>query len=512
MRITHLLIAILLISFLSACSQQGSETNANQEKGDTAHVKEENFTGKKVNEFDLTAMETTWKLTAENTINAWTYNDTVPGEQLRVKEGEVVKVNLTNELQEPVSIHWHGIPVPNTEDGIPGITQDAVLPGESYTYEFVANDPGTYWYHSHQNGVDQLDKGLYGTIIVEPTDPKEEADIDRDYTLVLDEWESGNYQVENTDNTDHDNMDMNNKSGMMDGKGMGHDMSSYDIFTINGRSYENSKPLKVRKGDLVKLRFINAGYMVHQIHIPIDYKITHVDGQKVNKPQSVNKSLFEIAPGERIDVEFTADGSSNFTIDRHGEAEASQAMKIDVVYEDRNVQDNKHETTTNTVDITQLGKQRESQFSINDNFDVEYEMDLATQMNMDAEMGMVWTINGKTFPDVSPLKVNKGDKVKVTLTNNSMDKATHPMHLHGHFFQVLSKNGEPLSHSPIMKDTLNVKPGETYEVAFLADNPGNWLFHCHDLHHASNGMVSMVNYNNFKAFYQDNGNVDNQPE
>ena len=161
---------------------------------------------------------------------------------------------------------------------------------------------------------------------------------------------------------------------------------------------------------------------------------------------------------------------------------------------------------------SKLGERAEAPFTLNDQFDMEYTMELGAKMDMDEEMGMSWTINDETYPDVPPLKVNEGDKVKVTLTNNSMDDSTHPMHLHGHFFQVLSKNGQPLEDSPIIKDTLNVKPGETYEVAFLADNPGNWLFHCHDLHHASSGMVAMMKYNNFEEFYTDTGKVDNQPE
>ncbi|WP_088051904.1 multicopper oxidase family protein [Virgibacillus dakarensis] len=514
-------IIVIGIAFLAACSQQSSQTDDKGEKAEknaseeTVQVKSIDTEGKKINEINLTAKEVEWTLSPDKTITAWTYNGTVPGEQIRVKEGEVVKVNLKNELDKPVSIHWHGVPVPNTEDGIPGVTQDAVVPGKTYTYEFVADVSGTYWYHSHQNGVEQLDKGLYGTLIVEP---KDGIDADRDYTLVLDEWESG----------DHGEMDMGNMDGMEDmgdmegmedqsgseeGGMMGHDMSSYDIFTINGKTYEENKPLKVKKGEKVKLRFVNAGYMAHKIHIPVDYKVTHVDGQKVNEPEVQQSSILEIAPGERYDIEFVADGSGDFTIDTHGEMEGAKDMKMDVVYEDGNGKKLDHGESADKVDLTKLGESAEAPFSLDDEFDVEYTMDLGATMDMsNEEMGMAWTINDKTYPDVPPLKIDKGDKVKVTLTNNSKDDSTHPMHLHGHFFQVLSKNGKPLEGSPIIKDTLNVKPGETYEVAFLADNPGNWLFHCHDLHHASNGMVMLVKYNNFEGFYKDTGKVDNKPE
>lgn len=526
-RIIMFFITVLIIAILSACSQSLSET-ADQEEHDEdsqgqerVEVIHESTKGKKVNEINLTARKTEWIISPDNTITAWTYNGTVPGETIRVKQGEVVRVNLKNELDEPVSIHWHGVPVPNTEDGIPGVTQDAVLPGNTYMYQFIANDPGTYWYHSHQNGVEQLDKGLYGTLIVEPS---EVIDVDRDYTLVLDEWESGNSDGGMNMGDMHGNnhgemhmkgMGMDGMDGHMESNGspmMGHDMSSYDIFTINGKTYEANESLKVKEGDRVKLRFINAGYMAHQIHIPVEYQVTHVDGQAVNNPQVEKVSILEIAPGERYDIEFVADGQGDFTIDCHVEMEAAKDMRIDVVYEDGNNQKLDHKAPSGEINLATLGEPSQALFTLDDKFDIEYTMELGAKMDMNAEMGMIWTINGETYPNVPPFKVNKGDKVKVTLTNNSMDDSVHPMHLHGHFFQVLSKNGQPLEGSPIIKDTLNVKPGETYEVAFLANNPGNWLFHCHDLHHASSGMVAMVKYNHFDEFYKDTGKVDNRPE
>ncbi|WP_265575549.1 multicopper oxidase family protein [Bacillus fonticola] len=468
-------------------------------------------------------------------MDAWTFNGSVPGQPIRVKQGEAVRITLKNNINEPVSIHWHGIPLSNTEDGIPGVTQDAVLPGEEYTYEFVLDTPGTYWYHSHQNGVEQLDMGLYGTFIVESEDDK---NYDRDYMLVLDEWQSnpsemqmgGNDEVDTDkqeedqkgNNNDMESMDMNqnesaskeenkgfpNKNGSSSIMEM-DDMSSYDIFTINGKTYGENEPLKVKKGDRVKLRFLNAGYIAHQIHIPVNYKVTHVDGQPINQPndQGANK-LLEVAPGERYDIEFIATGE-DFTIDCHGDMPAAKDMKIDV---DDEAGDQVLSHATNTEDVTfdSLGKSTTSSpFSLDDQFDVEYSMDLGVEMKSDE---LKYTINGDAFPDVPPLEVKMGDKVKLTLTNVSKDNSSHPMHLHGHFFQVLSKDGNPIEGAPILKDTLNVKAGETYEVAFLADNPGNWLVHCHDLHHASTGMVMIVKFENFKEFYKDTGKVENDPE
>src|SRR5579859_3532955 len=143
-----------------------------------------------VKSFTLTAQPATIDMGNGKHFDAYTYNGTVPGPELRVQQGDLVVVTLVNKLPVSTTIHWHGMKVPNAEDGVAGLTQDAVKPGESYTYHFVANDVGTYWYHSHQNTSVQLPKGLYGAIIVEPKDPP--IHYDHDYTVVLHEWLTSN--------------------------------------------------------------------------------------------------------------------------------------------------------------------------------------------------------------------------------------------------------------------------------------------------------------------------------
>lgn len=135
-------------------------------------------------------------------------------------------------------------------------------------------------------------------------------------------------------------------------------------------------------------------------------------------------------------------------------------------------------------------------------------------MNLNTEMkenAMAYTINGNTFPDTESITVKEGDLVKVKLVNNSKYD-DHPMHLHGKFFQILSKNGKALEGSNVIKDTINLEPGDEFVIAFKADNPGNWLFHCHDLHHASAGMVTAVTYSNFKSSFKPDEDANNQPE
>lgn len=197
-------------------------------------------------EFTLTAKEATHDFGNGTKLPVWTYDGSVPGSQIRVKQGDKVKVNLKNELSEPVTIHWHGLPVPNSQDGIPGVTMNAVQPGKTFTYEFTASIPGTYWYHSHQDSVNQIDKGLYGTLIVEG---KDEEKVDKDYTLVLDEWiSSGVSSMEGMDHSsmtsEKDTKGTDDSTESMDGMNMNmeDDMSMYDLYTINGKSAKIWKP------------------------------------------------------------------------------------------------------------------------------------------------------------------------------------------------------------------------------------------------------------------------------
>ncbi|WP_152394256.1 multicopper oxidase family protein [Paenibacillus guangzhouensis] len=472
-------------------------------------------------EYTITAQASNLKVSDDKTLPVWAFNNSVPGPEIRVKVGDTVKINLNNELKEPVSIHWHGYPVPNNMDGIPGVTQDAVVAGKTFTYEFKATIPGTYWYHSHQDSVNQLDKGLYGSLIVE--DPNES--YDRDYTLMLDEWvSSGDTNMSNMDRgnmegMDHSQMNMGtdddadhsemNMSEM--GSMEGHDMSMYDLYTINGKSGNAVEKLVVKEGDKVRIRLINAGYITHTMHLHgHEFKVIASDGQPVNSPAVITDQGIAIAPGERYDLEFTANNPGTWLLEEHGSDDKVKNMRAIIAYEGSTVQSDASNASEKLplFDLMKYGKQAETKFSLNQTFDQDVLLNLNTEMK-DGEM--VYTINGKVFPNTDHINVKKGDKVKVTFVNKSKTD-DHPMHLHGHFFQVLSKNGIPLEGTPVIKDTLNVKPGEQYVVAFEADNPGDWMFHCHDLHHASAGMVTDVMYKDFQSNYTPDPSVGNKPE
>ncbi|MFD2171660.1 multicopper oxidase family protein [Tumebacillus lipolyticus] len=517
-------------------------------------------------EFVLKAQAESWQLKAGvEKITAWTFGGTVPGAELRIQEGQRVKVVLQNSLAQPVSIHWHGYPVPNEMDGIPGVTQNAVQPGASFTYEFTASVPGTYWYHSHQDSANQVDRGLYGALIVEPK--AESTTYDRDYTLILDEWspemlaaggESGasgggmdhsqhgaNSKADQGEgkqggsstgaNADHSQHGANSNAGQGDGKqgessaganadhsqhggsesapAVDHDammQQMYNIYTVNGKAGDQIKPLQVKTGEKVKLRLINAGYQTHQINLANQpFRITHVDGQPLLGSPEVSDQLLAIAPGERYDLELISKGD-NFPILCANRSTASQDMTVHVEVDGK--KDRAYSLPPGELpllDITKYGQAKPIDQNVA--YDVERKLTLDNKViEKDGAQETVYTIDGQVYPDIAPLQVQKGQQVKLTMTN--VGTVDHPMHLHGHFFQVLRKDGKPLQGSPLLKDTLNVRPGETYEVAFVANNDGNWMFHCHELHHAAAGMMTTVQYRGYRPHFTPDPNAGNISE
>ncbi|MED4779377.1 multicopper oxidase family protein [Brevibacillus choshinensis] len=316
-----------------------------------------------VKEFKLEAKPARWELVTGVQTDAYTFNGTVPGPTIRVKEGDTIRVILKNSLPEETSIHWHGLHLPNNMDGVPSFTQHAVKPGQTFTYEFLANHAGTYMYHSHFNSISQIDKGLYGMLVIDPQ-KKGQLHHDREYSMLFGGWniptESGGHQKQ----TGNDQM-----SGMS--KGM-------------------------------------ASKQKHKGNIR-----TMMEHGAQNKDQQKN-------PHAGMNMPPTESPKDNA---------GSTVMGMDYNY---------------------------------------------------------WTINGKSFPDTDPIEVKQGEVVHVRLANIS--NGIHPMHLHGHDFRIIAKDGHPLTN-PSIVNTVTVNPGETYDIDFIADNPGEWVFHCHELHHTTNANV-----------------------
>ncbi len=218
---------------------------------------------KGVKVFELTAKKIQWETEPGHMVEAWSYNEQVPGPQFRVKEGDRVRVVLHNELPESTAVHFHGLELPNEMDGVPFMTQPPVKPGESFTYEFTAPNPGSHMYHSHHDSTKQVSLGLLGAFIIEPKDPMPIEHVSQDYVMILNDGSHG--------------------------------------YTLNGKSFPATQPLTAKLGEKIRIRFMNEGMMIHPMHLHgMHMTVITKDGWPLPAPYRCD--TLNIAPGERWDV------------------------------------------------------------------------------------------------------------------------------------------------------------------------------------------------------------------
>ena len=213
--------------------------------------------------FEITISEIEWETEPDRVFPAMAYNGMIPGPEIRVTEGDNCRFVVTNEMTESTSIHWHGLLVPNSQDGVPFITQPPIAPGETYTYEFPIRNAGSHMYHSHHNSAEQVTKGLLGAFVVEPQDKNREPEVDAEYTFILNDSTLG--------------------------------------FTINGRSFPYTQPIVANLGDKIRIRYMNEGLMIHPMHLHgMPQLVIAKDGWPLPVPYLCD--TLNVAPGERYDV------------------------------------------------------------------------------------------------------------------------------------------------------------------------------------------------------------------
>jgi FtsP/CotA-like multicopper oxidase with cupredoxin domain len=251
-----------------------------------------------IRETTLTAAAITWEITPSQRVVAWAYNGTVPGPVIRAISGDTIRVTLVNKLAEATTIHWHGVPVPNGMDGVPGITAPVVPPGGSFVYEFPAPATGTYWYHPHHDSAAQIARGLYGLLIVDPPEKR----WDREVPLVIGEFGMAGA--------------MNRTRGMGGmGGGMGSAMMAGTLL-INGKTAPAIPELRVKKGERVLFRMVNTGNMVHPMHVHgMHWEIVATDGFALN--QTYAKDTLPLNAGERYDGLLAADNPGRWLVHCH---------------------------------------------------------------------------------------------------------------------------------------------------------------------------------------------------
>ncbi|MBC9725027.1 multicopper oxidase family protein [Streptomyces sp. TRM68367] len=508
---------------LAACSSSGSTPALISPSGSQVARAENKRAGSdRQHKITLTAAPAMLDLGSGTMAKSWAFDGRAPGKEVRIAAGDTLIAELANQLpnKTATSIHWHGLALRNDMDGVPPATQGPVRAGGSFTYRFTADAPGTYFFHPHI-GV-QLDRGLYAPLIVE--DPREPLAYDDEWIVVLDDWidgvtgtpdevfaelkkgmggahgSSGSSSTEGHDMHGMGDMDgdaaspsASASSGDMPTKFMlmsaesdllGGDAGDvkYPYHLINGRIPDAPDVYTGKPGRKVRLRIINAGsdtaYRValggHKL------TITHTDGFPVQHQQA---DALLIGMGERYDVLVTL-GDGVFPLVALAEGKDTSGLAL--------VRTGSGRAPSNTVRPKELDGMIMAASRLRADDDVRLnsaKSDVTHQVRLTGGMDKYdWAINGKPFdmddPDASPILIEEGQRVRLDFVNDT--DMWHPMHLHGHTYQ--------LGSSGPRKDTSIVLPKKKLSVFFDADNPGQWMLHCHNAYHGEAGMMANVAY------------------
>jgi len=403
----------------------------------------------------------------------WAYNGVVPGPVLRVRQGDRLRVHVQNALEEPTTVHWHGIRLPNAMDGVPYITQRPIEPGQDFTYEFVLPDAGTFFYHPHQRSYEQVARGLAGALIVEEREPPA---VDRDVLWVL-----GDYRL---------NADASIRGGFGNFMDLSHAGRIGNTVTINGHMQEG---FRVRAGERIRLRLINAASarvfaLEFRGHRPW---VVALDGQPV-EPHQPEDGAVVLGPAMRADLilDMVAAPGSRHEVHDGFYRRLAYAL-VDLEYSDE------APLRALPADPPRLANNPLAEPDVHgaERNEIVFTGGMMGDMR-GLGRGMAWAVNGVANgcgdggqPFEPLLVLRKGRSCVLRLANETAWH--HPIHLHGHSFRVLSRNGAPTRHREWL-DTVMLAPRERAEIAFVADNPGDWMFHCHVLEHQASGMMSCI--------------------
>ena len=412
--------------------------------------------GRSVVHVDLEARELELTVAPGRTVRAWGYNGSVPGTVIEAQVGDVLDIRFTNRLAEPTNIHWHGLRIPAAMDGTE-MVQRPVAPGETFTYRFRVPDAGTFWYHPHTNETVQLEKGLYGALIVRAPD---EPVLDHERILVLDDLR----------------LDKTGEAAPFGGFVERHDGREGDVRLVNG---EAEPALTMAAGQVERWRIINSS-SARYIRLSIGgvaFRILGTDGGFIERPVTATEYL--LAPADRIDI-----AVGPFT---EGQDIAVEALP----YARGTIRKRK----TERFATIHVGRAQPSRAVIPDQLrDIAPLAPPSATPTRTAKLGFKvsirrgvdFVIDGAAHHRADPVKVGElqvWDVFNTTL----MD---HPFHLHGFFFQVLSVNGEPPAWRS-WEDVVNVPPRATVRIAWYPDDrPGSWMYHCHILEHHASGMMA----------------------
>jgi len=495
--------------------------------------------------YELTATAAKVNLSGKREVDfAIKINGSIPAPTLVFDEGDTAEIVVRNKLREELSIHWHGIILPPEMDGVPYVTTPPIMPGKSYTFKFKIRQHGTFWYHSHTKLQEQ--RGTYGAIVINPR--TKTFDYDKDLVLVLSDWSDENPEdiIANL-RKDGDYYQFKKKSvrswfGALAAGGFqtflanewsrmgGMDVSDvgYDAFLINGK--RDSQLIVGKPGTKLRIRIINAAASSH-FHVALGQdpmKVVSADGVDIQPVMA--KELFvamaetydvvyQIPPGKNTELRITPPDATGFAsgwigsgakvkaptkspsdlyaaMDHskmgHGGGDHEEMSHDGKGHHDASHDEANHDETGDQPGVVDLLTVDDLRSPVSTEFPKDAPIsDLKLVLGGDMER-YVWHINGKAIHQDRTIVIKEGDVVRFTFENETM--MNHPMHLHGHFFRVLNQAEE---FSPL-KHTVDVPPHGSRTIEFLANEPGEWMLHCHNLYHMKTGMARVVKYSSFK--------------
>ncbi len=393
------------------------------------------------------------------------YNGSAPGPVLRLREGQPVSIDIFNETKIPEVVHWHGLFVPSDVDGSEEEGTPMVPPGGMRRYSFIPRPAGTRWYHSHVHAGRDMKRatytGQFGFFYIEPKE--EPGRYDAEVFLALHGWDP--------------HLDAQGDEGNLE--------VTYSIYSINSHALGSGDPVRVKEGQRVLFRILNASATdQHRIALPgHKFKIVSLDGNAVPVPREVD--VIEMGPAERVDAMVIMDNPGVWILGESSDQVRSAGMGIVVEYADRSG-DPRWTTPPNTPwDYTRFGREAQTPEPAGGVVPLAFRKKFAGNRWVDH-----WTINGKSFPKTDPVRVRANSRYRLRFDNQSDD--AHPVHLHRHSFELTKYAGK--TTSGVVKDVVVVPARKQVEVDFTADNPGPTLFHCHQQLHMDYGFMAMVEY------------------
>ena len=404
------------------------------------------------------------------------YNGQVPGPILRLKQGVPVAIDVTNASDDDDIVHWHGLANDVVNDGAVEEGSSLIGSGKTFRYQFAPKPAGTRWYHTHAMAMGDLSRstytGQFGFLLVEGKEKLPQ--YDQEVNLAIHHWQPSYVPMVDKMRARSENMPQTSGSDV-----------GYEYATMNGHMLGFGEPLRVKRGQRVLFRLLNASATENTVlslsgHT---FRIIAMDGNPVPNPKSVE--VISLAVAERIEAVVEMNNPGVWILGSTSEESRRMGLGVVVEYANSSGQATWKDPSPQEWDYSQFANAKPASEP-----DETFTLTFRDAGGLNGSRFDTWTINGEAWPDIRPLQVRQGKRYRLLFRNASGDQ--HPMHLHRHTFE-LAKVGERVM-SGLMKDVVNVMPLDTVAVDFVADNPGDSLIHCHQQLHMDYGFMQLIKY------------------